>query len=192
MIIDHTYFVGKINLPQVGNTPGRDTVDEFIEIYETEYLKKILGYDLWKAFTDGIDGSGPHDQRWEDLLAGKDYDFQGHNKNWPGFEAKPSPIGQYVYYQYMENGAAINTLVGTATQAVDNNNKVSPFEKMVSAWNDMVELNILLWNFLYANRTVYPEWKYQHWWGTWFWPVYSHQFACNKNELYNLKNYHDL
>lgn len=190
MIIDYTYFVGKTILPQVGNTEGRSTVESFIETYETEYLKKVLGYDLWKAFTDGIEGSGTPDQRWVDLLEGAEYTCQSHTKLWPGFEAKPSPISQYVYYQFMQDGAINNTLVGTATQAVDNNNKVAPFEKMIDAWNDMVELNILLWNFLYANRSVYPEWDYASQWGSWFWPVYSHQ--RHKNEMYNLKNYHDL
>jgi hypothetical protein len=85
MIIDSTYFTGKLNLPQTGNTDGLNEVNQFIEIYEPEYLKKALGYSLWKAFTAGIAGSGPVEQRWLDLLEGKEFTYGNALCNWPGF-----------------------------------------------------------------------------------------------------------
>lgn len=85
MIIDYTYFHGKLNLPQVGNTEGRNQVIQFINQFEPEYLKKVLGYDLWKAFTDGISGSGTPDQRWLDLLEGSTYTHCGKTREWVGF-----------------------------------------------------------------------------------------------------------
>lgn len=151
-IINYTKFVGKLNLPQTGDTEGRTQVESFITEYETEYLKKALGYDLWKAFTTG----NQLDQRWVDLLEGKEFILDGQTVLWPGFNNKP--IQNYVYYKYLENEASTTSLVGGITPAADNSNRVNSSEKMVAAWNDMVELNQILWNFLYENMTVYPEW----------------------------------
>jgi hypothetical protein len=159
MIIDHTYFTKTLSLPQRGNTEGQDLIADFIEINEEIYLKKVLGYDLWKAFITGIEGSGTPDQRWLDLLEGKEFTYLSHNYNWDGFETiNKTPIANYVYYKWKEDEAIHSTLVGTAVQNVDNNSKVNPVPKMVDAWNRMVDMNRTLWMFLKANADVYLEW----------------------------------
>lgn len=158
MIIDTSYFVGKINLPQTGNTEGAETVNQFIGNYEPDYLKRVLGYSLWKAFTDGIAGSGVVDQRWTDLLEGKEFTIGAYTLAWPGFEAKPSPISQYVYYQYVRDLASSMSQVGNTSPQTANADRVNSLNKMVDAWNEMVELNYFLAGFLQANKTIYPEW----------------------------------
>lgn len=161
MIIDYTYFFGKLRLPQSGNNEGRDEIDEYIETYEVEYLKKVLGYDLWKVFSAGIEGSGDPDQRWKDLLDGKEYSQHDITYKWSGFdpadESKLTPIANYTFYRYNESKASDVTLAGTSTGAVDNNTRVAPMQKMVEAWNAMVDINYLLYGFLMKNLDVYPE-----------------------------------
>lgn len=190
MIIDSTYFIRKINLPQVGTSDGLSDVNSFIEDYEPEYLRKILGYDLWKAFTDGIAGSGEPDARWSALLDGAEFSYNSRSYKWTGFTAKPSPISQYIYYMYLENGATDTVLAGTSTGNTDNATRTAPVMKMVDAWNKMVELNILLWNYLQANKSTYPEWKHEGYYPTWYWPDYIGY--CHRNELFNRKNSLDL
>lgn len=85
MIIDSTYFVNRLNLPQTGNSAGLAEVQDFIDQYEPEYLQCALGYDLWQAFINGIDGSGLPEQRWIDLLQGKEFTKQNCTYKWPGF-----------------------------------------------------------------------------------------------------------
>lgn len=187
-IVDDTFFTGKINLPQVGNSDGLANVTQFIDTYEPEYLKKVLGYDLWKAFTEGIEGSGTPDQRWLDLLQGKEFQYQSKPYNWAGFENKPSPISQYVYYQVLEDSASDTVLVGQSTGKTENAIRTSPVSKMIAAWNEMVELNIMLWNFLYVNKATYPEWDVSY--PYWYWPYYGG--IIHQNEIFNLKNSLDL
>lgn len=308
-LIDYTNFIGKLNLPQTGNTIGQTLINQFIEIYEPEYLKKALGYDLWKAFmtpggvvgpeqiingnfngsaatwtlgagwTYGSDkvsyapgavttlrqnqgfsitipscrvslnvggtvgfvvvslgedgtnqvydaGSGvvtfdgactsavgniiiftpsadfngsidgvslkeiTAEQRWLDLLEGKEFEYAGRNYSWNGFDPTSliTPIANYVYYKYMEEKAIDNTLVGTATGAVDNNTRTNPVPKMIDAWNSMVEMDKTLWMFLKANKDVYPEWTY--WPGSWDFWLWTD--ACKKNEVFHFKNSLDL
>lgn len=189
MIIDHTYFTQKLSLPQRGNTEGQTQIDDFVETYEEEYLKKVLGYDLWKAFDTGIAGSpGGYDQRWIDLLDGKEFTYQGRNYNWGGFATMlKTPIANYVYYKWMEDTAEHNTLVGTAVQNVDNNSRVNAVSKMVDAWNRMVDMNRTLWMFLKSDADTYPEWTDEdHYW-PWWTDIDGH---CN--ELFHKRNSLDL
>lgn len=311
-IIDYTYFYGKLSLPQTDNTEGRSIVNQFITTYETEFLKKALGFGLWKTFIAGIPGgvvgaeqitngsftgnatgwtlgagwaygsnmvsftagavtelkqnigmiaisiprcrvsfnvggttgfvvvslgrdgtnqvydagsgvvtfdgicasavgdriiftpspdfNGSVDdvslkplaveQRWVDLLEGKEFTYYETLHKWGGFSNTllQSPIANYVYYRYMENKATDNTLVGTTVQKVDNNARVNSVQKMIDAWNSMVDMNQNLWRFLNENKSTYPEWKaYASDWVSWL-----SYYQCQRSEVFHKKNSLDL
>lgn len=159
-IIDYTYFVGDINLPQGGSSDGQAYIDRFITIYETEFLQMVLGYDLWKAFTDGLAAGSP-DQKWIDLRDGKQFaDLSLQNKKWIGFKNTNlvSPIANYVYCKIMEDMQTHTTSIGEAQNAAENAVIVSASHKIVNAWNRMVEMNLVLKDFLDANLTTYTDW----------------------------------
>lgn len=167
MIIDSTYFVNRLNLPQTGNSAGLAEVQAFIDQYEPEYLQCVLGYDLWQAFINGIDGSGLPEQRWIDLLQGKEFTKQSRLYKWPGFApltedgaiTKLSPIANYVFYQFVDERVIDFTLVGNVKSTTENNRIADEAPRLVYTWNRMVDANRTLYNFLQANKTVYPEWK---------------------------------
>ena len=161
MIIDETYFVRRLNLPQKGNPEGLAEILSFIEQYEAEYLQCVLGRELWQAFTDGTDGSGIPAQRWADLLDGKDFTYKKCMHNWTGFKPddKLSPIANYVYYQYVDNKIAEFVLTGVVVSSTDKNRTVAATYRLVDAWNRMVDMNKDLYRFLKQNQVIYPEWK---------------------------------
>lgn len=167
MIIDYTYFVNRLNLPQTGNTDGRNEVNAFIDQYEPEYLQCVLGLDLWQAFINGIEGSGLPEQRWLDLLEGKDFTQNGCLYHWNGFApltsgsnlTKLSPIANYVFYQFVDERVIDFTLVGNVKSTTENNRIADEVPRLVYTWNRMVDMNRLLYNFLKVNKAVYPEWK---------------------------------
>lgn len=166
-IIDPSYFTGKINLPQTGNTAGNERVQQFIDRYEPEFLKQALGYSLWKAFTGGIEGSGTIDQKWLNLLYGAEFTIGTRVHRWNGFAqegsgiviAPETPIAQYVYYQFLRDIASSITLVGNAASKTDNAERVNSLSKMCDAWNDMVDMTQLLAAFLTVNATDYPDFQ---------------------------------
>lgn len=84
MIIDHTYFIGKLNLPQAGNTEGVTLIESFIQVYEPEYLTKVLGIDLYKAFIAGLQ-EDPIPDKWLNLLVGAEFQYKSHTHKWDGF-----------------------------------------------------------------------------------------------------------
>lgn len=257
MIIDSTYFTNRLNLPQTGNSAGLAEVQDFIDQYEPEYLQCVLGYDLWQAFINGIDGSGLPEQRWIDLLQGKEFTKHNCIYKWSGFAplteggsydidssnfqdfttggpeefdpvagastmtlppefvdvvglkiyirgtgwlkpsefsvtgnslallgglvfnlgtviflqvglrlsiisgaiTKLSPIANYVFYQFVDEREEDFTLVGNVKSTTENNRVVNATTRLVYTWNRMIDMNMLLYNFLQVNKAVYPEWK---------------------------------
>lgn len=202
-LIDHTFFVGKLNLPQTGDSTGRAKVMQYVEIYEPELLKKALGYDLWKAFTDEVGGSpgSPGDiaERWDYLLYGADYTYKNRAGRWQGFIPEGSvisPIANYVFYQLVADNVYNVVQIGTVTSETDNNRNVNPVDKLVDCHNSMVDMLRELFRFLQSNTDLYPEWKASRITGytsvrfDW-WEPYSYAAYC-RNDVYNKINSLDL
>lgn len=71
-LITPSYFRGEIKIAQLTQPTVLQAVQEAIDRYESEYLKKILGYQLYLDFIAGLLGS-PIQQKWLDLLNGVDF-----------------------------------------------------------------------------------------------------------------------
>lgn len=200
MIIDSTYFINKLALPQVGNAEGLIAVNNFINQYEPEFLECALGFDLWQAFVNGaLEQSSPED-RWVWLLNGQNYTLNGRNGTWRGFDNsdKRSPIANYVFYQFMDNKAVDFTLTGSVVSETENNRTVNGVDRMIDAWNRMVDMNADLLNYLRANKSLYPEWKERkHGWLTNYWwynkcHVASCQYSKCANNVFQKKTSLDI
>ena len=166
-LIDQTYFIGTINIPNTDRIDVQESLSWFIDKYEPEMLREAMGYDLYKAFISGLPTSTIGD-RWDDLKSGKEYtDINGKNRKWDGLvEAvseenpfnKRSIIAAYVYYFWMRDQATQTTGVGEALAKTENAVRVSPINKMVHAWNEAAKGVQELICFLEANKDVYTEW----------------------------------
>jgi hypothetical protein len=74
-LIDVSYFVGELNIPNTGTLPIQERLNWHIQKYETEFLQKLMGYPLWKAFTAV---NPPTDARLLNLLNGAEFtDWDG-------------------------------------------------------------------------------------------------------------------
>jgi hypothetical protein len=81
-----------------------------------------------------------------------------------GAGTKKSLIANYVYWHWLEN--ELTSTTGTGEKVIDNQNasNASPVFKMVSAWNQMVNWNCELIDFLLTNDSDYPEFQDYHSW----------------------------
>lgn len=164
-IIDNTYFKGRINIPAISGSGATDTVTgdtvttTFIPLYETEYLKKALGYNMWKAFTEALAGTPA--TKWTDLRDGVDYTVGDVTYRWNGFKnsEKVSPIAYYVYCEYMSEMAVKTTAQGAVVDTKQNSTGVSSAQKISIAWAEMNKLNESLYHFLNSNIDTYTEFK---------------------------------
>jgi hypothetical protein len=143
-LIDSTYFVKDIAIPNIDEFVN--TFQSEIELYEKEVLRSLLGYRLWKEFTDALAGGDPIDQKWLDLRDGAEFSFEVDgvtvNTKWEGLinSDKRSLIAYYVYCKSRENGLSTTTSINDVVGIPENAEKVNNSSKLVTAWNNFIKL----------------------------------------------------
>ena len=163
MLIDSTYFIGEINLPGLQNEVVEESLNSFIQKYESYYLQRSLGYSLMKSFLAGLEADEP-EQKWVDLRDGAEFEGCRGLDKWTGFinDGKQSPIANYVYYYFMRDAATLTSGIGEVKPTGENSSNASGAVKMMRAYNQMCEQTALLHEFLLANKDVYTEFDYSH------------------------------
>jgi hypothetical protein len=169
MLIDRTYFIGELNIPNTSNAAVGSLLDLFIEKYEAKFLTEVLGYELYNAFKAGL-LEEPIPQKWTDLKNGVEYtDQTGRTRLWPGLITQPpadkqSPIANYVYYWYIRNNHSQTAAMGEVKSQNENAVTHSPALKMTRAWNEMSGWVCDLKDYLDSKKSDYPEWESQDVW----------------------------
>ena len=147
-LIDTSYFVGDISLPQVGNPIQESEVTNSINTYEPKILKRLLGYDLYTLLQTAWDDypGTPLPDRFDELINGAIFSIEFRNKTynlkWDGLinSAKKSLIAYNVYANYMNNEATQTNTTGVSRIQQENALQASPRPKIIYAFNRMVEL----------------------------------------------------
>lgn len=156
-LIDASYFVGEINL-----VINQERLNHFIKNYEMQYLIGFLGYDLYKQFIEGLNVQPNAEAKWTKLKNGDEFtDYNSRLNKWLGFtnDFKKSPIANYVYYHYLRDGISQTTAVGEVQSNTQNSSVISPIDKMVRAYNEMVDLTNLAICYLQVNKATYPSFE---------------------------------
>lgn len=148
MLIDASYFVGEIDIPNTDQDAVSQKVNWMIRKYEPELLKTILGLDLYTAFAEGIKAN-PVDQKWTDI---KNRLITVDNTT-NDIVFKQSLIANYVYYWWQRSNGSLTTGTGEV-----QGNDVSPAYKMCRAWNEFVDWLRETVSFLNDNKDTYPDW----------------------------------
>lgn len=147
MILTHSYFVGELLIAGIAglssaHLAGQAELDWFIAVYEKNYLKLLLGDEFGLAFIADREEETPVYDTLKDLI----------------YQTEPeiSPVAGYVYYHFMKNA---NTQTGQLNQVrtvSENATVYNNFDKMVNAWNMMVDLSREIWDYLTENSETYP------------------------------------
>lgn len=175
-LIDSTYFVGDLTIPNTDVDAVQEALTWYITKYEDLFLRKLLGYPLYKAFIAGITPdpeAAP--QRILDILNGKEYtSLQGFLTQWRGLLiTEPeglSPIANFCHYWFRRNAATQFTGIAEVMTNAENSINQDPNQKMASAWNEMHDQVMQFIRFMDTNLAlspeVYPEWQWIYRWET--------------------------
>ena len=154
-LIDNTYFVGDIALPNLDEVSN--SFQATMNKYEEEVLKSLLGYTLYTEFIAALAGSPA--QKWIDLRDGAEFTFefcgQTITKKWNGLINSDliSLISYYTYYKYRYENLSTTTSINDVQGIAENATKVNDTRKMVYAWNRGLSL--------YGETPVFdPEWGF--------------------------------
>ena len=160
MIIDNTYFTGKIYIPYA--KPGiMDSVNidsaiiDFINEYVEDCLIKCLGPLLYEDLLLNLDANestwvdASSDSKWDELVNGKTYiNSNGDTVKWKGIRYKTgleqdkhkSFLANYVYFYYEKKEFITRSNIGHEKEVAKNADNVTPMHKVVTAWNEFVNL----------------------------------------------------
>lgn len=153
-IVTITSFKDDIALPQVSQQAVQEDINRHIVKYEPEFLEEVFGYEMATAFVAGLT-EDPIPEKWANLKNGTTFTYNEVVYKWPGIEAA---IACYIYYHIRRDDAINTTPSGDSTGKAENAKIISSGRKMIEAWNKMVKLNRVMWNFLYVNRETY-DWN---------------------------------
>lgn len=127
-LIDKTYFVEDLDIPNTDEQAVSERINGYIQRYEPEFLKKLLGFPLYKAFVSGLNTIPPAvpNQRFIDILYGKEYtNLQGYLTEWRGLIMTANPVfnlaGGYVFKkpEYLTAGTTPGLIPGATTALFD-------------------------------------------------------------------------
>ena len=148
MLVDYTFFQGPLLIsgivsPNAAPSPTTSSitgdVDNYISYYEVEYLVKALGKVVYEQFSEYLQEEKEPVKLWDDL--------KGMLVGSIGDKYKASPIANYIYFFYARSHQSDTTVNGVKRDS-DIGDLVSPVDKMVFAWNDMVKMNANLYKWL--------------------------------------------
>lgn len=156
-LISSANFKGDIMLPNVvGSGASATQLISFITKHEARYLRDILGIELYELLASGL---ASFDSDFETLRDGATFvDRSDVTREWLGLNGEgTSPIANYVFYQTMRYNVSQTQGVGESMSAVENGTRASSSPKMVEAWNQMVEWNMTLHEYLMVYTDTFPE-----------------------------------
>lgn len=128
-----------------GTTETELLLDEYITKYQEYYLKKILGIRMYNDF----DSKYPDGGFYDNFVNGTTYTEDSVSYVYPGI--KPVLV-KFVYYWWHRNTATILGEKGELKANYQKLVKTIPVNKMVSAYNDAVDL---IDNNISYDATVY-------------------------------------
>jgi hypothetical protein len=174
-LIDSTYFVDEILIAGLENTVDStgSKLSSFITKYEARFLKELLGKDLYNAFITGLE-EDPIQQKWLDL-----------KNELVNDTTKESPIANYVYYYYSRNKATETVGFGEIQPNTENGIMANAVQKQTRAWNEMVDWNKQVIDFINDNISDYPEFKPSDTFfcGKYYGCYSTREILCYKNSL---------
>jgi hypothetical protein len=153
--ITTAYFQGEILITNITGTDDAQVARAadlayYTTIYEEEYLRKLLGDDLFDEYEAAIDALGTGEdpaQKWTDLIA--QIYFTKNSKSM-------SPVADYVYFHYMRHNVTVTADGGQVTPNFENASYSGSSNKMVYVWNRMAKFTEDIREWIEDNIADYP------------------------------------
>lgn len=186
-LIDITYFVEDIEIPNVGRPEIAATITASITQYEREVLIDLLGYSLYNDLQAAIALPYASGDKWDKLINGEDFSYtlngETINVRWEGLKGlnKKSLVAYYVYFFHRRKRASYMAGSDAEVQAkAENSENVPLFEKLTYIWNEFIVMygdecvegqrdnsyyyhnNFVpsAYNYLLAKKVDFPTWVF--------------------------------
>ena len=138
-IVQTSDFKGKIKIANTAQADVAADLNIFITDYEKEFLTLLLGTGLYADFIAGL-AILPVDAKWTTLK-----------------ETIGTAIANYIYWFYMRDNNTQTVAMGETKGKSANAGSALPDEKIIRAWNEMVEFCYKVVELINNNPTDYGD-----------------------------------
>lgn len=151
-IIDDTYFIKELNIPNskeinAYDTGGDDPLDQWIDQYARLLLQNALGTTLFNDLNTNVNASGAYVSgvvKWDNLVNGVIYTKNGVEYEWKGLSFtegtfKGSLMAYFVYCKWLEFQLSRMSGVGEVKGNAANSVNVNSTQRYVTLWNTFFE-----------------------------------------------------
>lgn len=142
-LIDETYFTNKLEIHGIfdSNNGVAEKLNDYIDIYVSEFMQKLLGTKDFNELKNHIEGALKEDapEKWANLINGTTYIYNGVERIYEGLikqkgSVKVSILANYVYCKLI---ADIETLNGKAVIDPKSSTKMLPRNHFVTVFNEI-------------------------------------------------------
>lgn len=148
-LIDQSYFWGELYVAQKSQQTVAEKIGMYINKYEPEFLKELLGETLYNDMIIGLAVTPTPDPKWTTL---RDKIINS--------TSKVSPIANYVWYWMKRRNVSQATGMGEIKPEGENGTIVSPSDQITRTWGEMVDLNFEFYNWVLTQIDVYGSLPY--------------------------------
>lgn len=143
-LIDTSYFVGEIKIPNIASSIN--TYNRYIDIFEKEILMKLLGYSLYNELMTAVASPDPLPEKFDKLVNGAEFSFRFDGTDvtdyWPGLvnSSKESLIAYYCYYKIRNHELSTTTSTGEVKGKKTNSEHVNDSRKILKAYRNFLRM----------------------------------------------------
>lgn len=168
-IVQTSDFTGKIKIANTAKADVATDLQIFIDDYEGEFLKLLLGETLYTDFIAGLD---------EDPIPAK----------WTALKDKIGvSIANYIYWFYMRDNNTQTVAMGETKGKSANAGSALPDEKIVRAWNEMVKICYTVVELINNNPDDYGTYYIENFY---YLGWYNHH--CQRPDIFHTVNVYSI
>ena len=146
-LIDASYFIGEIEIPNLNQEAVATDLLHSITLYEKEVLTDLLGYAMYKDLKAAM-LVDPLEDKWDKLINGEEFSYTPSGSaevvaKWEGLKGldKKSLVAYYIYFEHRNKRSSYNAGVGIEVEAATDNSKPSSlYVKLTEVWNDFINM----------------------------------------------------
>ena len=150
MLYDNTYFQNlegfipnnkDVNAQPAGSPTRINKIKAFIKKYERQLMINALGVPLYNELQTALENLPGADQKWKDLIEGRDYILNDKTYRWDGLRGfDKQGLGVfYIYCNYLRSDEFTYTTTGMVQNTSDNALSAEFINKYVISWAKFIE-----------------------------------------------------
>jgi len=157
ILINTTDFVGKYELAY--NTFGANTLDSFIDQYETNFLYDLLGKTLGDAFIASVVNNVPVGAAYLAIYNVIELDL---GCDYARNEGMKNMLLGFLFFEWMRTNPIKSTVNGQAIMTNENSTPVIDNWGITRIYNNSINYYQIIQYYINQNLTDYPNYKGQH------------------------------